>query len=66
MIEKIKLDDNLKPIKRDYTNIIGFIVLITIIFGFVTIWNSNILYSQIFWSLLLINVVIYGLTNQGK
>lgn len=66
MIEKIKLDDKLEHIKRDYTQIIGFFILITIIFGFVTIWNSNPLYSKIFWSLFLTNVIIYGLTNQGK
>lgn len=66
MIERVKLNDDLKPIKKDYTNYIGFVILVTIIFGYIAIWNSNTIYSKIFWTLFLTNVIIYGLTNQGK
>lgn len=62
MVERVKLDDELKPIKSpEYIKIfLGWVTLITIIIGYVAIWSGGI-WIKIFLTMLLSVFILHGL-----
>jgi len=66
MIERVKLDDELKPITTNKMDIvIGFTTLFLLIFGYLSVWVGGI-HMKIFLTILLTEVLLIGVRNKEK